>query len=298
MFTFVLRAAYSLTKETIGQITGQKLIIPIIYDGLAILPKDHYSPWHYIVGLAIFLLSVIPTSLFCGVFFSYFFRERTALWSIIPSGGLIAFFLTSLRHHSYFWTVYCEYALLVSSFFLFCILASKCYQELTARTSTNSTRNMKLIISRVAPTMVIATVVFAWLHLYYPLLGTVVTGKGYEGIILKKEFVANPHDWWSIQDNDIRVLEAHLERYINSHQHTLTPRLVYELTSYRRWYNAKLSKTGERQIHVFLMHQSRVSRSTWLHVYFGVLGGGDTYWDLTYIVKDGSFENVRCNADA
>lgn len=298
LFAFVLSAGYSLTKETTGQLIGHKIISPIIYDWLAILPKDHYSPWHYIVGLVTFLLAVIPTSLLCGLFFGYFFRERTVLWSIIPSSGLIAYFVKSLSNHMYFWTVYFEYALLLISFALCSIVASKYYKALNAKAVNETNYNPKLKQYYITSAMIISAVFLGWLHFYYPLIGTLVKGEGFEGIILNKEFEYNPKDWWTIEDKDIRVLEDHLRNYVKTHEYRLTSRLVNELPSYRRWYNPEISKTGERQIHVFLMHKSHVSRSTWLHVFFGVAGGGDAFWHMTYIVKDGSFENVMGNADA
>jgi hypothetical protein len=142
-----------------------------------------------------------------------------------------------------------------------------------------------------------------WLHFYYPLLGTRVSGEGFEGIILSEPFVEDigsqgVSSWWDVQDRDIRTLEDHLRSYVKAHRGVLGPRLTNELPSYRRWYHSELSTAGKRQIHVFLMHGSQVSRSQWLHQLFGVAGGGDYYWHMTYTVQDGSFQNVMCDADA
>ncbi len=291
LFAYLLFAAYSISKETIGPIIGYKLIWP-----LDILPKNHYSPWYDVIGLSTFLLSLIPASLLCGLLFGYLFRRKTALWAIVPSIGLVAYFLMSLLDHRYYWHVYFESGFLILSFIFFSVTCSKLHQKLIIERS-HSKINQDAKLKRVIfVSVILVTVVGAgWLHFCYPLLGTRVSGDDFEGIILSKE--QYPEGWWKIEDKDIKILEDRLKSYVKTHRYMLTTRLVNELPSYRRWYHAKLSAAGEKQINVFL-HRSHVSRAAWLHVMFGVLGGGDNYWHMTYNLKDGTFKDVRCNADA
>lgn len=293
LFAAPLVAAYLISRDTIMPIIAFKIIWP-----LHIVPS-HYTPWLDVVSGTLYTLALIFPSLFCGVIFGYLFRRKTALWAILPASGLIVYFLMSLRSHMYAWQVYYAYGFLVISFICFSALAAKLYRNLLIEHALTRMKERTVLVAVILLTVACA----GWLHFHYALLGTVVRGEGFEGIILSKQFVEDTgrqgaSSWWEVQDSDIRTLEDRLRGYVKAHRDVLGPHLRNELSSYRRWYHSELSQAGNKQIDVFLMHASQVSRSQWLHVFFGVAGGGDYYCNMTYTVKDGTFENVRCNADA
>ena len=292
-FSAPLVAAYLISRDTIMPIIAFKILWP-----LHIVPK-HYTPWLDLVSGATYTLAMIIPSLFCGLIFGYLFRRKTALWTILPASGLIGYFLMSLRSHLYAWQAYYAYGFLVISFICFSTLAAKLYRKLRIERAETRMKERAALV-----TIIVLTVACTgWLHFHYALLGTVVRGEGFEGIILSKQFVEDigrqgASSWWEVQNRDIETLEDRLRSYVKAQRGVLGPHLGSELSSYRRWYHSELSQTGNKQIDVFLMHASHVSRPQWLHVFFSVAGGGDYYCNMTYTVKDRTFENVRCNADA
>lgn len=293
LFSASLVAAYVISRDTIRPIISFKIIWP-----LNIVP-DHYTPWLDVVSGIIHTLALIPLSLFCGAIFGYLYPRKTAMWAILPSCGLIGYFLMSLPSHVYAWQVYYAHAFLVISFICFGVLVAKVYRNVLAdRAWTRMTERTVLV----AVIFVIAAY-SGWLHFHYALLGTRVSGEGFEGIILDKQFIEEigrqgASSWWEIREIDIMTLEERLQSHVKTHRDGLGPHIRNELSAYRRWYHPELSLSGNKQIDVFLMHGSQISRPQWLHVFFGVAGGGDYYCNMTYNVKDGTFENVRCNADA
>lgn len=104
--------------------------------------------------------------------------------------------------------------------------------------------------------------------------------------------------WWNIHDSDIQKLEDHLRTYVKDNSNILSSRLVRDLPSYRRWYFPSIAKNGDKLIIVSFMHKWAESRARWLHIDFGVMGGGDSYWHAVYNIKYGKFENTWSNADA
>jgi hypothetical protein len=294
LFVFPLIAAYSISSDTIDPIIGYKIIWP-----LNILPKDHYTPWHDVVSGAVYTIAELLPSLLCGALFGYLFRRKTAFWAITPAAGLIIYFLMSLRNHWYPWIIYYSYGFLVFSFLCFSAIAARHYRNFLNDGASAGMKERAVLVLGIFVVLAFA----GWLHFQYPLLGTRVSGEDFEGIILNKQLVEDigrqgTSSWWEVQDGDIRALEERLRTYVTSRRDVLGPRLTNELSSYRRWYYSELSAVGNKQIHVLLMHESQVSRPQWLHVFFGVAGGGDYYCETDYTVKDGTFENIRCNADA
>lgn len=292
-FSALLIAAYLFTRDTVVPIISYKIIWP-----MHIVP-DHYTPWIEVANGISHTSALILPSLFCGAVFGHVFRSRTALWAMLPAAGLAVSLLLSLRGHRFHWTVYYSHAFLAVSFIVFSTLAARLYR--TRFTDSEKAGGKQ----RAIPALVLFAAIAgaSWLHFHYPLLGTRVSGVRFEGIVLSKQIAENmgypdPSGWWDVRDSDIRTLEDRLENYVRAHPYAFGPHLRNELAAYRRWYHAQSSKTGDKQIHVFLMHGSHVSRPKWLHVLFGVAGGGDYYCNVTYGVKDGSFENARCNADA
>ncbi len=293
LFSAPLIAAYLFSRDTVVSIINYKIIWP-----MHIVP-GHYTPWLEVASGISHTFALILPSMFCGALFGYFFRARTALWAIPPVTGLAVYLFMSLRSHWFHWTVYYAHAFLAFSFIVFSALAAGLYQKLLIDGEKTRVKQRAILASILFVTVAGA----GWLHFDYPLLGTRVSGKGFEGIILSKRFVEDmgrqgSSNWWDIQESDIITLEDRLENYVKSHPHVLGPHVRNELSSYRRWYHSELSGTGNKQIYVLLMHGSHVSRPEWLHVHFGVAGGGDYYCSITYSVNDGSFEDARCNADA
>jgi len=291
-FSALLIAAYLFSRDTVLPMIYYKIIQPLN------MSPDRYTPWLDVVSAIVRTFALMPPAAFCAAVFGYFYRSRTAFWAILPVSGMLAYFLLSLRSHWFFWTEHYAHAFLSLSFIVFSMLAAKLYRKLPVDGERTMGKQRKVFIS----TVLVAIAVAVWLHFGYSLLGTRVSGKEFEGIILSRQVVEDigrhgASSWWAIRPGDIKILEARLQSYVTNHPEAFGPHVQNELSSYRRWYHSELSPDGNRQINVFLMHGSQVSRPQWLHVFFGMAGGGDYFCDMTYNVMDGSFENGRCNAD-
>lgn len=296
LFAAPLITAYVFARDTIEPIINYFFVWP-----LKIVPRDHYTPWQEVVSGVASTLALLFPSLFCGALFGYFFRRKTNFWAMLTSAVLALHFLMHSRIPNpwFAWLEYYAYGFLVLSFVVFSALAAKHYRKRLADERQLGLKERAVIFSLLI--MIVAGA--GWLHFYYPLLGTLVRGESFEGIIVSKVFAEDmsprgKESFWDIRDHHVRKLESRLHSFIESNRAELGPHIGSELSSYRRWYTPDRSPAGEKKISLILMHRSRVPRAQWLHIFFGTSGGGDFYCDTTYLLDEDRFEKFRCNSDA
>lgn len=287
-----LIAVYLFARDTAEPIINRFIVWP-----LNIVLGDEYTPLREIVSGATCTLALLLPSLLCGALFGRIFRRMTVGLALLATLGLGLHFMLPSRdpNHWFGWLEYYSYAFLAASFVVFSVLAAKRYRRRLAKGQQPGWRGQAMIASLI--TMIVAA--SAWLHFYYPLLGTVIRGKGFEGIIVSTYF-ADPRGnarWWDVRDSDMKKLESRLHSFVESNRAELGPSIGNELASFRRWYIPYRSPEGEKRVDVALMHGSRVSRAQWLHRFFGTSGSGDLFCDATYIPDENRFVNFRCNPD-
>lgn len=296
LFAASLIAAYLFARDTAEPIINRFIVGP-----LKIVPSDRYTPWQEVVGGATCTFALLFPSLFCGALFGCIFRSMTAFWAMLTTVGLGLHFLMHSRTPNpwFAWLEYYAHGFLAVSFVVFSALAAKYYRKRLVDERQPGLKERAMIASL----LVVVLAVSGWLHFSYPLIGTLVRGERFEGIIVSKVFAEDRSPrgnarWWDIRDLDVRKLESRLQSFIESNRAELDPHIGNELSSYRRWYTPDRSPAGEKKISLILMHGSQVPRAQWLHLFFGTSGGGDFYCDMTYLLEEDRFEKFRCNSDA
>jgi hypothetical protein len=296
LFAAALIAAYLFARDTAEPIINRFIVWP-----LKIVPRDRYTPWQEVVSGATCTLALLFPSLFCGALFGCIFRRMTAFLAMLISVGLGLHFLmhSSIPNPWFAWLEYYAYGFLALSFIVFSALAAKHYRKRLADERQLGLKERAIIASL----LIVILAVSGWLHFYYPLLGTLVRGESFEGIIVSRVFAEDMSPggnarWWDIRDHDVRKLESRLHYFIESNRAELGPHIGNELSSYRRWYTPGRSPAGDKKISLILMHGSQVPRVQWLHIFFGTSGGGDFYCDTTYLLDEDRFVKFRCNSDA
>jgi hypothetical protein len=291
LFALPLVFARTLSLTTIVPILEYKIIFP-----LHLLSENKIFSDRAIAAL--FLASILPTSALCGLFFGYILNRRTILFSALTSCVTVSYFICFDQSQEIKW-IPLQVGFLICIFICCCGIGKKIFQKTAAYRAKGDT----IRTTSFASAIILVTICFAfWLYYYYSPLGMRISGDGFEGIIFSKttaQFLSpEGATYWDISQDDVRRLENGLKTYVKNNNRDLGSRLPKELGSYRRWYISGSSEAGEKVIRVELMYKPHVSRSDWLHEFFGVMGGGDYYWHMTYVVKNGRFQNVHCNADA
>ena len=135
-----------------------------------------------------------------------------------------------------------------------------------------------------------------------------VAGPGYEGAIVSAEellasdpqHLLKPSDVWTPSEGDIREAEQLLPEYVKSLAASATlrgTRIPAELARYYRQYLGRLSK-GERVVSIQFFHaESSVGKEgLWHEGLFGVMGGGEQFFRVTYHVETKRFSGLQVNA--
>ena len=130
-----------------------------------------------------------------------------------------------------------------------------------------------------------------------PALGTLVSGAGYQGIVVSCTSAPIP-SCWEPSSEQVAALETRLASSVKR----LPPRglsgLLRPPLEYRRQYWGVTQKDGARFIYVIGYHQSQrvVTSGQWKEALTSVAGGGGYYFSGRFAVADSRFTSLSINA--
>lgn len=134
------------------------------------------------------------------------------------------------------------------------------------------------------------------------------SGPGYDGVIICAEErldLDRPHgltaaDFWTPDAIDVQEAENLLPAYLNTPEAASVlrgTRIRTQLSRYKRQYHGEM-RGGRREIWIFFCHDHtpEVREGPWLRGIVGVMGGGSSYFQITYQVDAKRFVGLLVNA--
>ena len=128
---------------------------------------------------------------------------------------------------------------------------------------------------------------------------TPVSGQGYDGVIVREAdapgFGERAEGYWTPAAADIIGMEAGLADYLRTAAASRSPDLWQKQASYKRQY-AGLVRDGQRLVYASFFCDTVDER--WREQIVMVLDGGDCYFQLTYTIDQGTYQDLMINGEA